>query len=132
MQCPSSNKKQRTTWRPKEQYADTTLHAVYVFTRSLVTRSLVSVVLSKPLLEYISTFAPFHRYYLDRCLNTLPSYLSYRCCYETSSVPDHFHSFTRVFCHVVAINTLDGYAEMNTCIVVCRLCARYVFRDPLY
>ena len=111
---------------PETEYSDTTLNVVYGITAR------VGIVFSKYLLEYICSFAPFHRYQLQQCLDTFPSYLQYRCCYETPDVPDHFHAFTRIYCHVVSINTLDGYAEMNTRIVACRLCARYVFRDPLY
>ena len=121
----STNKKQCTE-RTENTYTETTLRTVCVLTKS------VGIVLSKHLVHYICSFAPFHRYQLQQCLDTFPSYLQYRCCYETPDVPDHFHAITRIYCHVVSINTLDGYAEMNTRIVACRLCARYVFRDPLY
>ena len=90
----------------------------------------VNVTLSRSLMNTIFSFAPNHRELLAQCTNELPEFLKYRCFLDKPFLRATNHTFHRISCKVVVLDT-EMLAHKWEYVYVCRCCIRYVIVDPV-
>ena len=110
--------------RVKVTHVNTTLRVIALIA------SHVNVVLSRSIMNTIFSFAPNHRELLAQCLNELPEFLKYRCFLDKPFLRATNHTFQRISCKVVVLDT-EMLAHKWEYVYVCRCCIRYVIIDPV-